>query len=57
VQVEKCAAADVADVGYRPLFVYPPPPATGGIPVTDEDVKRLDDGMWLNDSIIGVYLK
>ncbi|KAK2147943.1 hypothetical protein LSH36_527g01011 [Paralvinella palmiformis] len=39
------------------LFTYPPPPATGGIPVTNEDLFCLNEGEFLNDVIIDFYLK
>uniref|UniRef100_A0A8C6TYB7 Ubiquitin-like protease family profile domain-containing protein n=1 Tax=Neogobius melanostomus TaxID=47308 RepID=A0A8C6TYB7_9GOBI len=39
------------------LMVYPPPPATGGIAVTTEDLHCLNDGEFLNDVIIDFYLK
>ncbi|TRY59152.1 hypothetical protein DNTS_032401 [Danionella cerebrum] len=39
------------------LFVYPPPPAKGGISVTNEDLHCLNDGEFLNDVIIDFYLK
>lgn len=39
------------------LLVYPPPPAKGGIPVTDEDLRCLNKGEFLNDVIIDFYLK
>ena len=39
------------------LFIYPPPPATGGITVTNEDFYCLNDGEFLNDVIIDFYLK
>lgn len=39
------------------LMVYPPPPATGGISVTNEDLHCLNDGEFLNDVIIDFYLK
>lgn len=38
-------------------MVYPPPPAKGGIPVTNEDLHCLNDGEFLNDVIIDFYLK
>ena len=39
------------------MFTYPPPPATGGIAVTNEDFYCLNDGEFLNDVIIDFYLK
>ncbi|CAG2230634.1 SENP6 [Mytilus edulis] len=39
------------------LITYPPPPATGGITVTNEDLFCLTDGEFLNDVIIDFYLK
>ncbi|XP_056337174.1 sentrin-specific protease 6 isoform X1 [Danio aesculapii] len=39
------------------LLVYPPPPAKGGISVTNEDLHCLSDGEFLNDVIIDFYLK
>ncbi|XP_064629146.1 sentrin-specific protease 6-like isoform X2 [Lineus longissimus] len=39
------------------LIVYPPPPATGAITVTNEDLFCLNEGEFLNDTIIDFYLK
>lgn len=39
------------------LIVYPPPPQTGGITVTTEDIACLDSDEFLNDVIIDFYLK
>ncbi|XP_032071178.1 sentrin-specific protease 6 isoform X2 [Thamnophis elegans] len=39
------------------LIVYPPPPAKGGISVTNEDLQCLIEGEFLNDVIIDFYLK
>lgn len=39
------------------LIVYPPPPAKGGISVTNEDLYCLREGEFLNDVIIDFYLK
>ncbi|XP_031436669.1 sentrin-specific protease 6 isoform X2 [Clupea harengus] len=41
----------------RRLLVYPPPPAKGGITVTNEDLRCLKEGEFLNDVIIDFYLK
>ncbi|XP_034153136.1 sentrin-specific protease 6 isoform X1 [Esox lucius] len=41
----------------RKLILYPPPPARGGISVTNEDLHCLNDGEFLNDVIIDFYLK
>uniref|UniRef100_A0A452SWL0 Sentrin-specific protease 6 n=1 Tax=Ursus americanus TaxID=9643 RepID=A0A452SWL0_URSAM len=38
------------------LIVYPPPPAKGGISVTNEDLHCLSEGEFLNDVIIDFYL-
>ena len=37
--------------------MYPPPPAKGGISVTNEDLHCLNDGEFLNDVILDFYLK
>lgn len=39
------------------MIVYPPPPAKGGISVTNEDLHCLSEGEFLNDVIIDFYLK
>ncbi|CAL8314948.1 unnamed protein product [Merluccius merluccius] len=39
------------------LMVYPPPPAKGGISVTNEDLHCLNSGEFLNDVILDFYLK
>ncbi|KAJ8356086.1 hypothetical protein SKAU_G00188800 [Synaphobranchus kaupii] len=39
------------------LMVYPPPPAKGGMSVTNEDLHCLNNGEFLNDVIIDFYLK
>ena len=39
------------------LFIYPPPPAVGGITVTNEDLFCLNDEEFLNDVIIEFYIK
>ena len=44
------------DVGFR-LITFPPPPAPGGIQVTNEDLSCLEEGEFLNDVIIDFYLK
>ena len=43
-------------VGFR-LITFPPPPAPGGIQVTNEDLSCLEEGEFLNDVIIDFYLK
>ncbi|XP_041710284.1 sentrin-specific protease 6 [Coregonus clupeaformis] len=39
------------------VILYPPPPARGGISVTNEDLHCLNEGEFLNDVIIDFYLK
>ncbi|XP_029569817.1 sentrin-specific protease 6 isoform X1 [Salmo trutta] len=39
------------------IILYPPPPARGGISVTNEDLHCLNEGEFLNDVIIDFYLK
>ncbi|XP_042629329.1 sentrin-specific protease 6-like [Cyprinus carpio] len=39
------------------LVVYPPPPAKGGITITEEDLSCLEEGEFLNDVIIDFYLR
>lgn len=39
------------------LLTYPPPPQTGGITITTEDLECLNAGEFLNDVIIDFYLK
>ncbi|KAF8778284.1 uncharacterized protein LOC129976630 isoform X2 [Argiope bruennichi] len=39
------------------LLTYPPPPQTGGIAITTEDLSCLNEGEFLNDAIIDFYLK
>ncbi|XP_041928777.1 sentrin-specific protease 6 isoform X2 [Alosa sapidissima] len=46
----------IADSVHR-LLVFPPPPAKGGIAVTNEDLCCLKEGEFLNDVIIDFYLK
>ncbi|XP_062378897.1 sentrin-specific protease 6 isoform X1 [Sardina pilchardus] len=46
----------IADSVNR-LLVFPPPPAKGGIAVTNEDLGCLKEGEFLNDVIIDFYLK
>ncbi|KAM5164923.1 sentrin-specific protease 6 isoform 2-T2 [Mantella aurantiaca] len=53
-------AGDTHNVFVGPiekLIVYPPPPAKGGISVTNEDLHCLNEGEFLNDVIIDFYLK
>lgn len=38
-------------------LIFPFPPKTGGIPVTNEDEACLQEGIYLNDIIIDFYLK
>lgn len=51
-----CLLAYFLKFCYR-LIVYPPPPAKGGISVTNEDLHCLSEGEFLNDVIIDFYLK
>nr|KAG5706870.1 hypothetical protein BaRGS_004205 [Batillaria attramentaria] len=39
------------------LLTYPPPPAKGGITITNEDLYCLNEGEFLNDVILDFYLK
>uniref|UniRef100_A0A671KZX0 Sentrin-specific protease 6-like n=1 Tax=Sinocyclocheilus anshuiensis TaxID=1608454 RepID=A0A671KZX0_9TELE len=39
------------------LVVYPPPPAKGGITITEDDLNCLEEGEFLNDVIIDFYLR
>ncbi|XP_060603315.1 sentrin-specific protease 6-like [Ruditapes philippinarum] len=39
------------------LLTYPPPPAKGGISITNEDLYCLQEGEFLNDVIVDFYLK
>ncbi|XP_043118391.1 sentrin-specific protease 6 [Puntigrus tetrazona] len=41
----------------KKLVVYPPPPAKGGITVTEDDLNCLEEGEFLNDVIIDFYLR
>ncbi|KTF95352.1 hypothetical protein cypCar_00034616, partial [Cyprinus carpio] len=41
----------------KKLVVYPPPPAKGGITITEEDLSCLEEGEFLNDVIIDFYLR
>ncbi|KAA0711328.1 Sentrin-specific protease 6 [Triplophysa tibetana] len=41
----------------KKLAVYPPPPAKGGITITEEDLNCLDEGTFLNDVIVDFYLR
>ncbi|XP_056624143.1 sentrin-specific protease 6 isoform X2 [Triplophysa dalaica] len=41
----------------KKLVVYPPPPAKGGITITEEDLNCLDEGTFLNDVIVDFYLR
>ncbi|XP_057200647.1 sentrin-specific protease 6 isoform X2 [Triplophysa rosa] len=43
--------------GIKKLVVYPPPPAKGGITITEEDLNCLDEGTFLNDVIVDFYLR
>ncbi|XP_072264640.1 sentrin-specific protease 6 isoform X2 [Pyxicephalus adspersus] len=57
---EEEEAGDTHNVFVGPiekLIVYPPPPAKGGISVTNEDLHCLNEGEFLNDVIIDFYLK
>uniref|UniRef100_A0A674BTW2 Ubiquitin-like protease family profile domain-containing protein n=1 Tax=Salmo trutta TaxID=8032 RepID=A0A674BTW2_SALTR len=42
---------------FKGIILYPPPPARGGISVTNEDLHCLNEGEFLNDVIIDFYLK
>lgn len=44
-------------ISFFRLLTYPPPPQTGGIPITNEDLACLNEGEFLNDAIIDFYLK
>ncbi|RXN07189.1 dihydropyrimidinase-related 5 [Labeo rohita] len=41
----------------KKLVVYPPPPAKGGLTITEEDLSCLEEGEFLNDVIIDFYLR
>ncbi|XP_016424267.1 sentrin-specific protease 6 isoform X4 [Sinocyclocheilus rhinocerous] len=41
----------------KKLVVYPPPPAKGGIAITEDDLNCLEEGEFLNDVIIDFYLR
>ncbi|KTG44521.1 hypothetical protein cypCar_00026698 [Cyprinus carpio] len=41
----------------KKLVVYPPPPAKGGITITEDDLNCLEEGEFLNDVIIDFYLR
>ncbi|XP_055027504.2 sentrin-specific protease 6 isoform X1 [Misgurnus anguillicaudatus] len=41
----------------KKLLVYPPPPAKGGISITEEDLSCLEEGTFLNDVIVDFYLR
>ncbi|KAL1258220.1 hypothetical protein QQF64_011464 [Cirrhinus molitorella] len=41
----------------KKLLVYPPPPAKGGLTITEEDLNCLEEGEFLNDVIIDFYLR
>ncbi|XP_026141659.1 sentrin-specific protease 6 isoform X2 [Carassius auratus] len=41
----------------KKLVVYPPPPAKGGITITEDDLSCLEEGEFLNDVIIDFYLR
>lgn len=57
-QKELCYGTQLKHTGpVETLLIYPSPPKTGGIPVTNEDVACLAEGTYLNDIIIDFYLK
>ncbi|KAK7142084.1 hypothetical protein R3I94_011699 [Phoxinus phoxinus] len=41
----------------KKLVVYPPPPAKGGLTITEEDLNCLEEGEFLNDVILDFYLR
>ncbi|XP_053230729.1 sentrin-specific protease 6-like [Podarcis raffonei] len=49
--------SDESESDSTQRIVYPPPPALGGIAVTNKDLQCLDEGEYLNDAIIDFYLK
>ncbi|XP_060092115.1 sentrin-specific protease 6 isoform X2 [Heteronotia binoei] len=55
---DECGEPHTVFIGpIEKLIVYPPPPAKGGISVTNEDLHCLNEGEFLNDVIIDFYLK
>ncbi|XP_013776519.1 sentrin-specific protease 6-like isoform X1 [Limulus polyphemus] len=51
------AAQCPSEKPVKKLLVYPPPPQTGGITITNEDLECLAEGEFLNDVILDFYLK
>ncbi|XP_077096132.1 sentrin-specific protease 6 isoform X3 [Siphateles boraxobius] len=41
----------------KKLVVYPPPPAKGGLTITEDDLNCLEEGEFLNDVILDFYLR
>ena len=39
------------------VLVYPPPPEKDGVKLISPDLQRLDEGEFLNDSLIDFYMK